>query len=54
MWRILNNEGDIEIHSLVYKLQINENDIYSAIGWLARENKIKIKKNIYTKFDKKI
>ena len=54
IWRILKNEGDIEIHSLVYKLQINENDIYSAIGWLARENKIKIKKNIYTKFDKKI
>jgi len=54
IWRILKNEGDIEIHSLVYKLQINENDIYSAIGWLARENKIKIKKNIYTKFYKKI
>ena len=54
IWRILKNEGDIEIHSLVYKLQINENDIYSAIGWLARENKIKIKKNIYTKFYKNI
>ena len=54
IWRILKNEGDIEIHSLVYKLQINENDIYSAIGWLARENKIKIKNNLYTKFYKKI
>jgi hypothetical protein len=47
IWRLLYEEGDIDIHSLIFKLKINENDIYSAIGWLARENKIKIKRDIY-------
>jgi len=47
IWRILDNEGDLHINNLISKLKINENEIYSAIGWLARENKIKIKKDIY-------
>jgi hypothetical protein len=47
IWRLLNNEGDMHINHLLSKLNINENDIYSAVGWLARENKIKIKKDIY-------
>jgi len=47
IWKILSNEGDIDIQSLLNRLQINERDVYSAIGWLARENKIKIKKDIY-------
>jgi len=47
IWRLLNNEGDLHINRLLSKLKINEKDIYSAIGWLSRENKIKIKKDIY-------
>ena len=47
IWRFLYNEGDFHINGLLSKLKINEKDIYSAVGWLARENKIKIKKDIY-------
>ena len=47
IWRFLYNEGDFHINRLLSKLKINEKDIYSAVGWLARENKIKIKKDIY-------
>jgi len=47
IWRLLNNEGDLHINKLLSKLRINEKDIYSAVGWLSRENKIKIKKDIY-------
>jgi hypothetical protein len=47
LWSILYNEGDLHINRLLSILKINENDIYSAIGWLSRENKIKIKKDIY-------
>jgi hypothetical protein len=47
IWDILAKEGEIDIKGLINKLKIDEEDIYSGIGWLARENKIKIKKNIY-------
>lgn len=47
IWRFLFKEGDITIHNLLFKLRIDEKEIYSAIGWLARENKIKIKKDLY-------
>jgi hypothetical protein len=47
IWEILSKEGEIDIKGLIKKLKIDEKDIYSGIGWLARENKIKIKKNIY-------
>jgi hypothetical protein len=44
IWRLLYTEGDLDIKGLFTKLKIDEKDAYSAIGWLARENKIKIKK----------
>jgi hypothetical protein len=47
IWRFLYKEGDINIHDLLFTLKIDEKEIYSAIGWLAKENKIKIKKDIY-------
>lgn len=47
IWNLLNNEGDLHINKLLSKLRIDEKDIYSAVGWLSRENKIKIKKDIY-------
>jgi hypothetical protein len=44
IWRLLFHEGDLDFNNLLKKLDINETDLYSAIGWLARENKINIKK----------
>ena len=47
IWKFLSKEGDSDIDNLLLKLKIDEKDLYLAIGWLARENKIKIKKNMY-------
>ena len=47
IWTLLSEEGDIDINGLLLKLNMDEKNIFSAIGWLARENKIKIKKDIY-------
>lgn len=53
LWQLLYNEGDFKIKDLLNKLDINEKDTYSAIGWLARENKIKIKKGFIRNFKDK-
>lgn len=47
IWKFLSKVGDSDIDNLLLKLNIDEKDLYLAIGWLARENKIKIKKNMY-------
>jgi hypothetical protein len=44
IWNLLYKEGDLDIKGLLNKLDFDEKNLYSAIGWLARENKIKIKK----------
>ena len=42
IWKLLNSEGKANI-SLIYKsTDLKFKDVYSAIGWLSRENKIKI------------
>ena len=53
IWNLLYQEGDFKVKDLLNKLDINENDVYSAIGWLARENKIKIKKGHIKNFKDK-
>jgi hypothetical protein len=53
LWQLLYQEGDFKIKDLLNKLDINENDTYSAIGWLAREKKIKIKKGFIKNFKDK-
>jgi hypothetical protein len=42
IWHLLNKKGEIEVTSIFNLLNIEENDAYSAIGWLARENKIQL------------
>jgi hypothetical protein len=53
IWNLLYQEGDFKVKDLLNKLDINENDVYSAIGWLAREDKIKIKKGYIKNFKDK-
>jgi hypothetical protein len=41
VWTVLSKkQTDVDISSLVRLTRINVNDVYAAIGWLARENKI--------------
>jgi len=42
IWKALNLKGENDILNISKLTKINENDIYLAIGWLARENKIQL------------
>ena len=37
---MLYKEGEIDIYKILKLTKMDERDAYSAIGWLARENKI--------------
>lgn len=41
IWRLLDTLGQIDIDTISKKTEMKNGDIYSAIGWLSRENKIK-------------
>jgi predicted transcriptional regulator len=44
VWNILNRQqSDVDVSSLARLTRINVNDVYAAVGWLARENKIDAK-----------
>jgi len=44
VWNILNKQqADVDVSSLARLTRINVNDVYAAVGWLARENKIDAK-----------
>ena len=40
IWNILTSQGNCDITSITKNTQITVKETYSAIGWLARENKI--------------
>ena len=63
IWRTLNSHGVLTKRELISKTNLSIRDFYSALGWLARENKIFQKKDLYAvdikefnnlDFDKKI
>jgi translation elongation factor EF-Ts len=40
IWNLLNEQGNSSMKDLKKKLRLSDNDIYMAVGWLAREGKI--------------
>jgi hypothetical protein len=40
IWEILNKEGSLKKDIILKNTKLKNRDFYSAIGWLARENKI--------------
>jgi len=48
VWNTLNKTKDIDVSTIAEISQIKDKDAYSALGWLARENKI------YASSEKKI
>lgn len=44
IWNLLNDHQKWDIDTLKQASGLPENEIYCAIGWLARENKIEIEK----------
>ena len=44
IWRLLENTHEVHLSSIAKLTEIKVQDAYSALGWLARENKINEKK----------
>ena len=44
VWRILNEKGELSMFDLCRDLGLTFEDVALAIGWLARENKIFLRK----------
>lgn len=40
VWDTLNNEGTVDVSTIAKVTKIKTYDAYSALGWLARENKV--------------
>lgn len=47
IWQILHDYGPLSESELLSKTQLTEKQLYTAIGWLARENKIRKENNTY-------
>ncbi|MDD2246034.1 MAG: winged helix-turn-helix domain-containing protein [Proteiniphilum sp.] len=45
IWNLLNNSQKWNVSQLCEASGLSEKEIYTAIGWLARENKIEIEKS---------
>jgi len=41
VWQTISNKGNVTIDDLRFDTQLSEKDLFTAVGWLARENKIK-------------
>ena len=46
VWSTLNTQGPLSEAKLMNMTMLNENALYAAIGWLARENKVR--KDVFT------
>jgi len=47
IWRVLDKEGPQVRTKLMEKTSLTEGEFYGAVGWLARENKIRKEKRTY-------
>ena len=54
IWKFLDSQGQANISSITKKTDIKLRDVYSALGWLSHEDKIKTNfKNKQIKFQLK-
>lgn len=44
VWRILNEKGELSVFDLCHELGLTFEEVALAIGWLARESKVFLKK----------
>lgn len=47
VWTILNTKGPLKEETLLHTTKLSEDELWTAIGWLARENKICRENNMY-------
>ncbi|HDM66957.1 MAG TPA: hypothetical protein ENG62_01040 [Thermoplasmatales archaeon] len=48
IWRTLNSHGALTKHQIIHKTNLSEEEFHAAVGWLARENKIRKDGDFYT------
>jgi Winged helix-turn-helix domain (DUF2582) len=47
VWNILSTKGPLKEEALLQTTNLSEDELWTAIGWLARENKICRENNLY-------
>jgi hypothetical protein len=47
VWKILNTQGPLKEDALLRTTRLAQDELWAAIGWLARENKICKENNMY-------
>ena len=47
VWQVLNAHGPLKEEALLRTTRLNHDDLWAAIGWLARENKVCKENNMY-------
>ncbi len=47
VWQTISNQGKVSIDDIRSETQLSDKDLFAAVGWLARENKIKKENNKY-------
>ena len=47
VWNELSTHGPLNEKDLLKNTKLSKNNVYAAIGWLARENKIQYENNMY-------
>ncbi|HUS99769.1 MAG TPA: winged helix-turn-helix domain-containing protein [Candidatus Thermoplasmatota archaeon] len=47
VWKILNTKGPLKEEALLHTTKLKEDELWTAIGWLAREGKICRENNMY-------
>ncbi len=52
VWQALNDHGFLGMPQIISKTKLTQNQIYAALGWLAREGKINVHgKGLSMKFE---
>ena len=44
VWKVLNKNGPSNIGDLVKNISMSREEVYGALGWLGRENKITVER----------
>lgn len=47
VWKVLSTKGPLKEESLLHSTRLKEDELWAAIGWLAREDKICRENNMY-------
>lgn len=47
IWKTLNNKGPLTEEQLLEETCLRNHEFYAAVGWLARENKIRLEGDVY-------